>query len=323
VEFRRLKKLLNSLTLHRVGSKGKGWMAINRVGVIGTGRIGNPMARNLAKANYSVYANDVRKEACQNLAEFGVNVVASAREVAENAEVILLSLMQTEVIEEVLFGKNGICQAAIGGKIIVDTSTSVPYKTAEYAGRLAEFGAALIDAPLTGGEAGAQAGTLTLFVGGNEEAFQQVKPVLDVLATHITYFGKAGSGHTVKLAHQMMMSCMFVSIAEAFAFIEKMGLDGVQVFEAVEHGGPESKILSGFGKQYARVMQGEVLPDDQHYPPIFAKDLRYALQESYQHNAYMPAAAAAEEVFKQALGAKVQGGSPILKLLALWRMFKR
>lgn len=294
-------------------------MDITKTGVIGTGRIGNPMAKNLLKAGFTVAAYDVRPEAYQDLAALGAKIVSSPQEVAENADVILLSLMRTETIEEVLFGKNGIYETGIQGKTIIDTSTSLPHKTKDFARRLASLGAKLIDSPLTGGEAGAQAGSLILFVGGEEKAFEEVKPVLDALAKQIYYFGDSGSGHVVKLAHQMMMACSFVSIAEAFAYIEKMGLDGCLFFEAVEHGGPESKILSGFGKSYADSIRGEILPDDQHYPPTFAKDLSYALRESFQHGVYMPAASTAEEVFKQTLSAKVKGGSPLLKLLAFWR----
>jgi 3-hydroxyisobutyrate dehydrogenase-like beta-hydroxyacid dehydrogenase len=110
-----------------------------------------------------------------------------------------------------------------------------------------------------------------------------------------------------------------VTIAEAFAYIEKMGVDGGRFFEAVEYGGPQSNSLSGFGKSYARMMRVESMPDDQHYTPTFAKDLSYALQESFLHGIYMPATATAEEVFKQALGMKVKGGSPMLKLLEFWR----
>jgi 3-hydroxyisobutyrate dehydrogenase-like beta-hydroxyacid dehydrogenase len=291
-----------------------------KTGVIGTGRIGNPMAKNLLKAGFSVTVYDVRPEAYQDLSELGATIVSSPKEVSEHADVILLSLMHTETIEEVLFGENGICDADMKGKYVIDTSTSQPHKTQEFAQHLMALGAKLIDSPLTGGEAGAQAATLTFFVGGEEKAFEAVKPVLEALASQIYFLGDSGSGHIVKLAHQMMMACYFVSIAEAFAYIEKMGVDGCRFFEAVEHGGPESKILSGFGKSYARTMSGETLPDDPHYTPTFAKDLSYALQESFRQQVYMPAAATAEEVFKQALRMKVKGGSPILKLLEFWRI---
>ena len=291
-----------------------------KTGVIGTGRIGNPMAKNLLKAGFSVTVYDVRPEATQDLSKLGATIVSSPKEVAERAEVILLSLMHTETIEEVLFGENGICDADMQGKYVIDTSTSQPHKTREFAGHLLALGGKLIDSPLTGGEVGAQAATLIFFVGGEEKAFEAVKPVLEALSSHIYYFGESGSGHIVKLAHQMMMACSFVSIAEAFAYIEKMGLDGCRFFEAVEHGGPESKILSGFGKSYVRMMNGETLSNDQHYTPTFAKDLSYALQESFRQQVYMPAAATAEEVFKQALGMKVEGGSPILRLLEFWRI---
>lgn len=295
-------------------------MNIKKTGVIGTGRIGNPMAKNLIKAGFPVTVYDVRPEAYQELSEMGATIVSSPKEVAEHADVMLLSLMRSETIEEVLFGENGVCEVEVQGKVVIDTSTSQPHKTREFAQRLSALGAQLIDSPLTGGEAGAQAATLIFFVGGDEKALEAVKPVLEALASHIYYFGESGSGHIVKLAHQMMMACTFVSIAEAFAYIEQMGVDGCRFFEAVEHGGPESKILSGFGHSYARMMSGEMLPDDAHYTPTFAKDLSYALQESFRQQVYMPATAAAEEVFKQALGMKVQGGSPILKLLEFWRL---
>ncbi len=298
-------------------------MDITRTGVIGTGRIGSPLAKNLLKAGYAVAAYDVRPEASRDLADLGAMIAASPCEVAEQAEVILLSLMRTEIIEEVLFGENGVSQADVQGKIIIDTSTSQPTRTQEFARRLKERGAALVDAPLTGGEGGAQAGTLIFFAGGDQAAFEAVRPVLDVLGRAIYYIGESGSGHVVKLAHQMMMSCYFVTIAEAFAYVEKMGIDGLRFFKAIEHGGPASGILSGFGRSYARVISGETLPDDTHYPPTFAKDLSYALQESFRHNIYMPAAANAEEVFKQALGMEVEGGSPLLKLLAFWRVINR
>jgi 3-hydroxyisobutyrate dehydrogenase-like beta-hydroxyacid dehydrogenase len=290
-----------------------------KTGVIGTGRIGCPMAKNLLKAGYAVAAYDVRPDAYQNLAALGAKIAASPKALAENADVILLSLMRTETIEEVLFGQNGLCEADLSGKYVIDTSTSQPHMTQEFARRLRALGAKLVDAPITGGEAGAKAATLIFFAGGEESAFQAVKPVLEKLGSQLFYFGESGSGHVVKLAHQMMMACYFVSIAEAFAYVEKMGLDGCLFFEAVEQGGPKSNILSGFGKSYLRVMNGETLPDDQHYPPTFAKDLSYALQESFREQFYMPAAAAAEEVFKQALGMQVQGGSTPLKLLEFWR----
>lgn len=287
--------------------------------VIGVGRIGGPMATNLLKAGCAVSVYDVRPEAVRALTALGASAAGSPREAAERASVIFLSLMRSEIIEAVLFGPGGVSETSLAGKIVVDTSTSQPHKTREFAQRLAALGGRLVDAPLTGGEGGAQAGTLIFFAGGDEQAFNQVRPLLEVLGRRAYYFGESGSGHAVKLAHQMMMSCYFVSIVEAFAYIEKMGIDGQRFFEAVEHGGPASGILSGFGPAYARELSGETLPDDQHYTPTFAKDLSYALQESFRVGAYMPAAAAAEEVFKQALGMKVQGGSPMLKLLALWR----
>ncbi|MGE5529726.1 MAG: NAD(P)-dependent oxidoreductase [Patescibacteria group bacterium] len=297
-------------------------MGLPSVGVIGAGRMGNPMARNLLAAGYAVHVHDLRPEACTGLVSRGAVLCGSPAEVAAAAEIILLSLVHVSAIREVLFGPSGVASVPVAGKVVIDTSTSSPTETRLMAQRLAALGAGMLDAPVTGGVAGAEAGTLNIMAGGDPETYERCLPILQVLGGTVVRVGGSGAGQVAKLANQMMMCGYFAIIAEAFAFVEEMGVDPAKVFQVVETGGARSGLLTGFGRQYVRRAEtGEDDPPDEHYTFLYKKDLHLALEEGHATDCHLPVTAAAHELFKQVLGSGIKASFP-LNLLELWHLLR-
>ncbi|MFN0029887.1 MAG: NAD(P)-dependent oxidoreductase [Acidimicrobiales bacterium] len=245
------------------------------VGVIGLGTMGGPMARNLVAAGFTVVAFDVVTERAaaiaaalaaesppnrppaQGLAEAGTGsaagagrprgslaVVANPGDVAHAAEVIVLSLPGSDEVDAVLFGPSGIVNQARPGLIIVDTSTSYPPQVVAAAARLAALGVGLIDAPVSGGRAGAEAATLSIMCGGPTAVLDAVRPVLEALGQRITHLGEApGSGSYAKLVNQIFVSIHFAAVAEGLTFAAKAGLDLERLLPALQAGWANSTVL--------------------------------------------------------------------------------
>jgi 3-hydroxyisobutyrate dehydrogenase-like beta-hydroxyacid dehydrogenase len=292
------------------------------IGVIGIGRMGAPMATNLIREGYDVYIYDVNKEAMEAVVESGAKAMGSPAQVAEACSVLILSLLQPKVIEQVLFSSDGICSINIQDKVIIDTSTCVPSLAREWGIKIKKLGGQLLDAPVTGGVWGAQHGTLTFMVGGERSGFERCMEVFNVIGKNIVYIGDSGAGQTAKMANQMIMASYYATIAETFAYVEKLGVSVDKVLDAVETGGGESKVLSGFAHEYrkdqAREKTGEAALTDSHYSFVFKKDLFCALQDGFEHNCHMPMTAAAHEVLKQTLSSDTKGEWPI-RVLNMWR----
>ncbi|MGE4086419.1 MAG: NAD(P)-dependent oxidoreductase, partial [Vicinamibacterales bacterium] len=186
-----------------------------RVAVIGTGIMGAPMARNLLRVAPSVTVFDVDAARTAELAADGAVVAPSPAAAAAAADVVVLSLPGVEVVEAVLFDADGVAAGARPGTIVVDTSTSVPTRSAEQAARLAERGIDLLDAPVSGGRAGAEQATLSIMVGGPAITLERARPVLEALGSRITHLGAAvGAGGYAKLVNQIFVSIHFAAIAE-------------------------------------------------------------------------------------------------------------
>lgn len=293
---------------------------IERVGVIGTGKIGNPMANNLLSAGYHVEVCDVREEAYKDLVQAGAIARETPAGIAAGCEVIILSLVNPNIVEEVLFGKDGAAESDLSGKIIIDTSTSSPSATEKFAERIGKKGGTFLDAPVTGGEGGAREGTLNIMVGGPKQAFEKCKPILDVLGEKITLVGESGAGHVAKLANQMIMSSYFSIIAEAFSFVENKDVDLERVLEVIEDGGAQSSCLSNMANQYRQERREGKAVNDTHYTGLFKKDMELALEEGKEDDFYMPTTSTAHEVIKQVVSSEAKGSFP-LKFIELWRKF--
>ncbi len=200
------------------------------IGFIGLGKMGRPMVERLLAAGYPVHVFNRSRPAMDALAERGAQPVASAAEVAERADVILTALPTPESVESVY---QQLAAAARGGQIYVDHSTVSPELNRRCAARLAQRGADYLDAPVSGGPSGAQAGTLTVMVGGEGAVFERAEPVLRAFGGNIRLCGPVGAGQVVKLVNQLLVAIHTAAIAEAAVFGAKLGADPQVVLELI------------------------------------------------------------------------------------------
>ena len=212
------------------------------VGFIGLGIMGRPMAENLMAAGHSLFLHS-RSGVPEDLTAAGGTACGSAKEVAEKAEVIIIMVPDTPDVERVLFGDGGVADGLSAGKIVVDMSSISPIETKDFAAGINAIGCQYLDAPVSGGEVGAKAGTLTIMVGGPEEAFEKVQPLFEVMGKNITLVGGNGDGQTTKVANQIIVALNIQAVSEALVFAAKAGADPAKVREALMGGFASSKIL--------------------------------------------------------------------------------
>src|SRR4051812_20038905 len=217
-----------------------------KVGFIGLGIMGSPMAGHLAKAGHELYVHDLRP-APQDLLDQGARQCGSGREVAEQAEVIITMVPDTPHVEAALFGPGGVAEGLKPGKIVVDMSSISPLETKKFAARVNELGCDYLDAPVSGGEVGAKAATLTIMVGGPKKAFDAVKPLFDLMGKSVTHVGANGDGQTAKVANQIIVALTIEAVGEALLFAARAGADPAKVREALMGGFASSRILDVHG----------------------------------------------------------------------------
>ena len=196
-----------------------------KLGFIGLGIMGAPMAGHLQAGGHKLYLHDVKNPPA-SLVEGGATVCTSAMEVAKRADIIFLMVPDTPQVEEVLFSEDGIAAGLSAGKIVVDMSSISPIATKEFAKKINKKSCAYLDAPVSGGEVGAKAASLTIMVGGPQEAFDTVKPLFDLMGKNITLVGGNGDGQTTKVANQIIVALNIQAVAEALLFASKAGADG-------------------------------------------------------------------------------------------------
>ncbi len=271
------------------------------VGFIGLGVMGQPMALNLLRAGFplTVYNRTVAR--CEPLLAAGAQVAASPAEVARAASVIITMLSDSPDVEQVVLGAEGVAAGAQPGAVVVDMSTISPRVTRAIAARLAAQQVALVDAPVSGGEAGARAGTLSILVGGSAEAVETVRPVLAVLGQRITHLGPSGAGQTAKLCNQIVGMLNLLAASEGLLFAARNGLDLEQVLEAVGAGAAGSWQWSNSGASMVR----------RNFAPGFRvslalKDLRLALENAAELNLPLLATSQLTALFRS-LEAQGQG----------------
>ncbi len=215
------------------------------VGYIGLGNMGMPMARNLREAGYPIVVHDIDPSRVQTLVDEGAGSAGSPAEVALRASVIFSSLPTTRSVEAVVAGPGGILEGGRAGQVHIDLSTIPPPVCARLGALLAERGIDMLDAPVTGGKAGAASGTLGIMVGGRAAAFERCRPLLEVLGRVIRYFGEAvGSGMHAKLANQIMVGAHLAALAEALAYGKRAGLDLHVLVDVLKSGRAGSEILN-------------------------------------------------------------------------------
>jgi 2-hydroxy-3-oxopropionate reductase len=266
---------------------------MSKVGFIGLGIMGKPMAKNLIKAGHSLVVFDVVEAPLKELAVDGAERAASPREVAEKAgDLVITMLPNSPHVREVVAGKNGIVEGLRKGQIVVDMSSIAPLVSRELCALLKEKGVDMLDAPVSGGQEKAEKGTLAIMVGGAESSFEKVKPILDKMGNSV-FVGDSGAGQITKLVNQTIVAINIAAVAEGMSLAEKAGVDPRKVFEAIRKGLAGSQCLED---KAPRMFEGR-------YDPGFRlnlhiKDLGNVLDTGHSlHNA-MPLASSVMEMMQ-------------------------
>ena len=270
-----------------------------KIGFIGLGIMGKPMCNNLRKAGYELVVCDITRAAVDELVALGATAATTAKEVAQQVDLVITMLPNSPEVKQVLLGSGGVIEGARPGLIVVDMSSIAPLVSQEVAARLAEKGIEMLDAPVSGGQPKAIEGTLAVMVGGKQEIFDRCLPVFKPMATSVVRVGNIGAGNIAKLANQVVVALNIAAVSEALVLAAKAGADPDLVFKAIRGG------LAG-----STVMEAKApLMMDRKFNPGFRinlhiKDLTNALDTAHQVGAPLPLTAAMLEIM-QAL--KVDG----------------
>lgn len=283
------------------------------VGFIGLGTMGRPMAGHLQAAGHRLFLRDVGPIAPELVAAGGA-VCKSGKQVAEESDVIIIMVPDTPDVDAVLFGTDGVAEGLSKGKIVVDMSSISPLATKEFARKINARGADYLDAPVSGGEVGAKAASLTIMVGGPEGAFNAVKPLFEKMGKNVTRVGGNGDGQTTKVANQIIVALTIGAVGEALLFASKAGADPALVRQALMGGFASSRILEVHGERMVK----------RNFDPGFRielhqKDLNLALEGARELGLSLPNTAAAQQLFSScaAHGGKAWDHSAMVKALEM------
>jgi 2-hydroxy-3-oxopropionate reductase len=286
---------------------------MSNIGFIGLGVMGSPMAANLIAAGHKLYLH-TRSAVPEALIRAGGTACSTSKEVAQKSEIVVLMAPDTPDVEQILFGEGGVGEGLSQGKIVVDMSSISPIATKEFAKKIEALGAAYLDAPVSGGEVGAKAASLTIMVGGAEETFAKVKPIFEKLGKNITLVGGNGDGQTTKVANQIIVALNIEAVAEALVFASKAGADPARVRQALMGGFAASRILEVHGERMVKRTFNPGFRIELHQ-----KDLNLALQGAKTLGVCLPNTANAQELFNScsAHGGKAWDHSAMVRALEI------
>ncbi len=265
---------------------------MSKIGFIGLGIMGAPMAAHLLADGNEMFVADITGKIPSALTDAAATVCETNREVAENSDIIIVMVPDTPNVDEALFGENGVAEGLSEGNIVVDMSSISPIETKVFAEKIEALGCSYLDAPVSGGEVGAKAGTLTIMVGGPQGTFDKIKPLFDIMGKNITLVGGNGDGQTCKVCNQIIVALNIEAVGEALLFASKAGADPAKVREALMGGFASSKILEVHGERMI----------NRTFDPGFRialhqKDLSLALSGARALNISLPNTATAQELF--------------------------
>ncbi len=255
--------------------------------------MGLPMARNLVEYGYSVTVFDLNDSTVNAAKEFGASSADSAAETAAISDIVITMVPDSEHVEAVIAGDEGILEGLKPGSIVIDMSTIDPEMGKKMASLIEAKGSNFVDAPVTGGVEGAQAGTLSILVGGNAEVFERALPVLNVLGRDVSHMGPVGSGHTTKIANQLIGVATLAGMAEAFVLAKKSGLDMQVFFDAVKNGAGRSWALETLGP---KILDGDFAPG--FMVKHMQKDLRLAGQLAAKTGTALPTSTLIAQLYR-------------------------
>jgi 2-hydroxy-3-oxopropionate reductase len=261
------------------------------VGFIGLGIMGRPMAQNLLAAGHALFAHDT-KGVPEELRSKGAVPCSSGEEVARRADVVITMVPDTPNVAAALFGPGGVAAGLSPGKIVVDMSSISPIDTKAFAKRIEDVGCRYLDAPVSGGEVGAKAATLTIMVGGPQETFEKVRPLFEKMGKNVTLVGGNGDGQTCKVANQIIVALNIEAVGEALLFTSKMGADPAKVRQALMGGFASSRVLEVHGERMIKRTFDPGFRIELHQ-----KDLGLALGNARQIGLSLPNTAMAQELF--------------------------
>jgi len=213
------------------------------IGFIGLGIMGRPMTLNLLKAGHNVTVYDINKEAVDKLVAAGAKGAVSPKEVGENSDIIITMVPNSQHVREAVLGENGVAKGAKAGSVVIDMSSITPVASKQIAEELSKVGIEMLDAPVSGGEPGAIAGTLAIMVGGKPEVFEDVKDVLYDVGKAVILVGGNGCGVTAKLANQVIVNLNIAAMSEALVLAAKAGIDIDKMYQAIRGGLAGSAVL--------------------------------------------------------------------------------
>jgi len=264
---------------------------MSKIGFIGLGVMGRPMAGHLQAAGHDLLLLS-RGTLPSDLLAVGAVACASGKDVAGRADVIITMVPDTSDVDAVLFGEGGVAAGLSGGKTVIDMSSISPIETKKFAARINELGCIYFDAPVSGGEVGARAASLTIMVGGPEAEFARVKPLFDVMGKNVTLVGGNGDGQTTKVANQIIVALTIEAVGEALLFASKAGADPAKVRSALMGGFAASRVLEVHGE---RMISRTFEPGFRI--ALHQKDLGIALSEARELGMSLPNTATAQELF--------------------------
>ncbi|MDF2465101.1 MAG: glxR2, partial [Ramlibacter sp.] len=282
-----------------------------KIGFVGLGIMGTPMAGHLLKAGHMLFVH-TRSKVPQELPDSGATVCTTARGVAERADIVFTMVPDTPDVEQVLFGEYGVASGLSKGKTVVDCSSIDPIATRGFAQKIKDLGCGWLDAPVSGGEVGAKAASLTFMVGGDAETFERVKPLFQLMGKNITLVGGAGDGQVCKVANQIIVALNIAAVGEALVFASKAGADPARVREALMGGFAASRILEVHGE---RMIKRTFNPGFRI--ALHQKDLNLALQGARALGVALPQTANAAQLMQScaALGLGQSDHSALVKAL--------
>jgi len=282
-----------------------------KIGFIGLGVMGAPMAGHLRAAGHTLFVH-TRSQVPMALVEAGATVCTSAQGVAQRADIVFLMLPDTPDVEKVLFGPEGVASGLVPGKTVVDCSSIDPIATRAFAARIARTGCDYLDAPVSGGEVGAKAASLSIMVGASEAAFERVRPLFALLGRNVTHVGAVGDGQVCKVANQIIVGLNIAAVAEALVFAAKAGADPARVRQALMGGFASSRVLEVHGE---RMLKRTFQPGFRI--ALHQKDLNLALQGARSLGMALPQTAIAAQLMQacDALGLAQADHSALVRAL--------
>ncbi len=283
------------------------------LGFVGLGIMGRPMALHLIEGGHRLHLHS-RSGVPRDLTDAGGSACASGKEVAQRSEVVFTMVPDTPHVAEVLFGRGGVAEGLSPGKVVVDMSSISPVDTKRFAERIGALGCRYLDAPVSGGEVGAKAATLTIMVGGPAETFEQVRPLFALMGKNVSLVGGNGDGQTCKVANQIIVALNIEAVAEALLFASKMGADPARVRQALMGGFAASRVLEVHGERMIKRTFDPGFRIELHQ-----KDLNLALSNAREVGMSLPNTATAQELLNAcaARGGKGWDHSALVRALEL------